>query len=74
MYKQPQNRGQAKTPTFPPLIFSPFNNLSDKVSPHLHNSHLDLLSFQQVATGKALTREQLCQGLKRAGNFSEKAL
>lgn len=45
------------------------------VSPRLHNSHLDLLSFQQqVPTGKAFTGEQLCQGLKGAGSRSRKAV
>lgn len=72
MYEQSQNWGEAKTFTFPLLIFFPFNNLSDKVSPHLHKSYLDLLSFKQVSTGKAFTGEQLLQGLQGVGSLSER--
>lgn len=68
------NWGQAKTPTYPLLIFPPFNNLSDKVSPHLHNSHLDLLSSQQVSTCGSFTIQQLRQGLRqRAGSFLKRS-
>lgn len=72
MYEKSQNWEEAKTFTFPLLIFFPFNNLSDKVSPHLHKSYMDLLSFKQVSTGKAFTGEQLLQGLQGVGSLSER--